>query len=518
MRYLVTGSQMKEVDQYTIERIGIPSLVLMERAALAVFEEVKKHVQKTDPIWILCGNGNNGADGVAVARMLHLKGYQVLAILAGKKDGGSREYGIQIDIAEKVGVHFIDDSGFSPGRCVLFVDALFGVGLNREILGAYGEIMEKFIECRPGFTIAVDIASGIHSDTGQVMGTAFRADVTVTFGYEKLGSMLYPGKEYCGQVIVADIGFPEKSLLETGTGYFTYEPGDERLIPKRPAYSNKGSFGKVLIAAGGRNMSGAAYLSALAAYRTGAGLVKIFTVEDNRTILQTGLPEAIIVTYDPKEAEAGTDAFQELMRTQCEWASVIVLGPGLGREAYVKNLVEGVLTNAYVPIILDADGLGTIAANPELTGYFTENIIVTPHLGEMARLTGSSIETIRKNLIAAAREYADRFGITCVLKDAVTIGACKDQRTFVNSSGNSAMAKAGSGDVLTGIIAGLLALGLEESDAAALGVWLHGCAGDAVRERYGSYSLLATQLTEEIYTIMQEQTREQRDEIIWQGF
>ncbi len=508
---------MKEVDRYTIECIGIPSLVLMERAALAVFEEVKKHVQKTDPIWVLCGNGNNGADGVAAARMLHLNGYHVQAILAGTKDRGSLEYVKQLDIAEKVGVDLVEYPDFSPGSCMLFVDALFGVGLNREILGAYREIMETFMEYRPVFTVAVDIPSGVHSDTGQIMGTAFPADVTVTFGYEKLGSMLYPGKEYCGQVTVADIGFPQKSLLETGTGYFTFEPGDEKLIPKRPAYSNKGSFGKVLIAAGGRNMSGAAYLSALAAYRTGAGLVKIFTVEENRTILQTGLPEAVIVTYDPKEAETGTEAFQELLKTQCEWASVIVLGPGLGREAYVKNLVEEVLTNAYVPIILDADGLSTIAANPKLTGYFTENIIVTPHLGEMARLTGSSIEAIRKNLIAAAREYADRFGITCVLKDAVTIVACKDQRTYINSSGNSAMAKAGSGDVLTGIIAGLMALGLEESDGAALGVWLHGRAGDAVREKYGSYSLLASQLTEELYTIMQEQTREQRDEIIWQG-
>ncbi len=498
---------MKEVDRHTIESIGIPSLVLMERAALAVFEEVKKHVQMTDPIWVLCGDGNNGADGVAVARMLHLKGYQVSAILAGKKDGGSREYGAQINIAEKVGVDLVEYADFKPGGCKLFVDALFGAGLNREVLGTYREIMEKVIECRPGFTVAVDIPSGIHSDTGQVMGAAFHANVTVTFGYEKLGIMLYPGKEYCGKVIVADIGFPMKSLAETGTEYFTLEPGDEELIPQRPAYSNKGSFGKVLIAAGGRNMSGAAYLSALAAYRTGAGLVKIFTVEENRTILQTGLPEAIITTYDPKEAAAGTEAFQKLLRKQCEWASVIVLGPGLGQEAYVKNLVEEVLTNAYVPIILDADGLGAIAANPELTGYFTENIIVTPHLGEMARLTGSSIEAIKKNLIAAAREYADRFGITCVLKDAVTIGALKDQRTYVNSSGNSAMAKAGSGDVLTGIIAGLLALGLEESDAAALGVWLHGRAGDTVREKYGSYSLLASQLTEEIHTIMQEQTR-----------
>lgn len=498
---------MKEVDHYTIDTIGIPSLVLMERAALAVVCEIEKLVNKKNRIWVLCGNGNNGGDGIAIARLLHLKGYGTTAILAGKRESATKETMIQLEIAKKVGVHLVDYPDFIFGECDLLVDALFGVGLNREVFGSYREIMDQVIASGPALTVAVDIPSGIHSGSGQIMGIAFRADVTVTFGFEKLGTMLYPGKEYSGTVVVAEIGFPDQSLSTIKPEFFTFEPGDVKKVPLRPAYSNKGSFGKVLVVAGSRNMSGAAYLSALAAYRTGAGLVKIFTVEENRTILQSELPEAIIATYDPKEADAGTEAFKELLGKQCEWASVIVLGPGLGRESYVKNLVEEVLTNAYVPIILDADGLGAIADNPDLTGYFTENIIVTPHLGEMARLTGSSVEAIKKNLIAAAREYADRFGITCVLKDAVTIGALKDQRTYVNSSGNSSMAKAGAGDVLTGIIAGLLALGLEESDAAALGVWLHGRAGDVLQEKYGSYSLLASQLTEEIHTILQEQTR-----------
>lgn len=507
MRALVTGGQMKEVDRYTIEKIGIPSLVLMERAALAVTEEVVKHGKKTDRIWVLCGNGNNGADGLAVARILHIKGYTVSALLAAGKEKGSREYITQVSIAEQTGVNLMEFSDFIPGTCEILIDALFGVGLDREILGRYREIMETVLLCRPKFTVAVDLPSGIHSDTGQIMGIALSADVTVTFGYEKLGTMLYPGREYSGKVHVADIGFPGISLERLKTEYFTLEPGDEDRLPKRPAYSNKGSFGKVLVVAGSKNMSGAAYFSALAAYRTGAGLVKIFTVEENRTILQTGLPEAIITTYDAGEAEAGTEEFKSLLVNQCEWATAIVLGPGLGQEDYARNLVEEVLANAYVPIIVDADGLGIIATNPELTSYFTENIIITPHLGEMARLTGSSVDTIRKHLVAVAREYADRFGITCVLKDAVTVGALKDQRTYINGSGNSAMAKAGSGDVLTGIIAGLLALGLEESDAAAFGVWLHGRAGDMVRERQGDHSLLARELAEEIHLIWQGQNR-----------
>jgi hydroxyethylthiazole kinase-like uncharacterized protein yjeF len=508
MRYLVTGEQMKRVDQYTIEQIGIPSLVLMERAALAVFKEAVGHVKQTDPVWVLCGSGNNGADGIAAARMLHLSGYKVLVILAGKKEKGSSEYLTQLSIAEKTGVDVSEGLAARSGTCGLLIDALFGVGLDREILGAYLEIIKSIIRCKPGFTIAVDIPSGIHSDTGQLMGAAIPADLTVTFGYEKLGTMLYPGKEYSGQVLVEDIGFPPESISYVNTEYFTFHKGDTELIPKRPAYSNKGSFGKVLLVSGSKNMSGAAFLSALSAYRTGAGLVRIFTVEENREILQTALPEAVIVTYHFKEAEKRTENFEQLLIEQCEWASVIVLGPGLGREGYVKNLVESVLVNAYVPVIVDADGLNTIASYPELTSYYTENIIITPHLGEMARLTGSSVELIKKHLIQTAREYANRFGITCILKDAVTIAALNDQRTYVNSTGNNVMAKAGAGDVLTGILAGLLAMGLEEPDAAALGVWLHGLAGDMRMKKYGEYSLLARELTDEIGIILQEQTRE----------
>ncbi|MGC6175464.1 NAD(P)H-hydrate dehydratase [Lacrimispora sp. 38-1] len=508
MRYLVTGEQMKRVDQYTIEQIGIPSLVLMERAAMAVFNEAVNHVKQTDPVWVLCGSGNNGADGIAAARMLHISGYKVLVILAGKKEKGSSEYLTQLSIAEKTGVDVVEGYNFKPGECSLLIDALFGAGLDREILGGHLEIMKSITGCRPGFTIAVDIPTGIHSDTGQIMGAAIPADLTVTFGYEKLGTMLYPGKEYSKRVIVADIGFPPESINHVKTEYFTFHKGDTALIPKRPAYSNKGSFGKVLLVAGSKNMSGAAFLSALAAYRTGAGLVKIFTVEENREILQTELPEAVIVTYHSSDAEKKTENFEQLLIEQCEWASVIVLGPGLGQAGYVRNLVESVLVNAYAPVIVDADGLNTIASYPELTGYYTDNIIITPHLGEMARLTGSAVELIKKHLIQTAREYADRFGITCILKDAVTVAALNDQRTYVNSSGNSSMAKAGAGDVLTGILAGLLAMGLEGPDAAALGVWLHGLAGDMRKKRYGDYSLLARELADEIDIILQEQTRE----------
>lgn len=502
MRYLVTSGQMKAVDQYTIEEIGIPSMVLMERAALKVAEEVQKRSQKGDRIWSLCGSGNNGADGIAAARMLFLKGYSVVIVLAGKRDKGSREFSAQLSIAEKLGIEIREGTALSEGCCDILIDALFGVGLDREILSPYREIIKAASKISPRLTVAVDIPSGIHGDSGQVMGIALKADVTVTFGWEKLGTMLYPGKEYAGEVAAADIGFPQAALQQIKPEYFTFEPGDEEQVPKRPSYSNKGTFGRVLIVAGAVNMSGACCLSALASYRMGAGLVKIFTVEENREILQSSLPEAILTTYRTDAAEEGAEEFEKLLKAQCGWADVIVLGPGMGQEPYVRQVVRLILTNAYVPIILDADGLNAVAEDPELTGYFTENIIITPHLGEMSRLTGSTVDNIKKHLKTTAREYADRFGITCVLKDAVTVAALKDGRTYVNSSGNCAMAKAGSGDVLTGIIAGLLAMGLEESQAAALGVWLHGRAGDSAREKHGDYSLLARELAEELSTVL----------------
>ena len=342
------------------------------------------------------------------------------------------------------------------------------------------------------------------------MGIALRADLTVTFGWEKTGTALYPGREYAGRVEVADIGFPGQALDAvkeaegTAAGDFAVTYGDDDLkrIPRRPAYSNKGTFGKVLIVAGSRNMCGAAYLSALSAYRTGAGLVKLLTVEENRQILQERLPEAIVATYTPDQLMEGRDEFRKMIEAQMEWADVVVLGPGLGNGPYVEYLVEDILTSAFVPVIIDADGLNAIAGHPYLTSYYTENIIVTPHLGEMARLTGESVDQIKENLAATALEYAGRYGLTCVLKDAATVTAGRDGNLYINSSGNSAMAKAGSGDVLTGIIAGLIAIGMDEEEAACLGVYLHGRAGDAAASKSGAHSLLASELADAVGSVM----------------
>lgn len=506
MKYVLTGTQMKAVDSDTIERIGIPSLVLMERAALAVADEAEKlahalekqgFLREQIQILAVCGTGNNGADGIAAGRILKGRGYPVTVVLAGNPEHSSREYQIQRQIAENLEVTIAEASDPLPGPCHIVIDALFGIGLSRPVEGDCRKLIQQLKEKRETEktrVVAVDIPSGIQADTGAVMGIALPADATVTFGFLKTGLALYPGKGYAGQVTVADIGFSDISLRETGWDCLMPEKTDLSLLPKRQPDGNKGTFGKVLIIAGSRGMCGAACLSALAAYRTGAGLVKILTVPENRIPLQTLLPEAIVETYEPEEPDAGL--FKAFVEHQCDWADVIVLGPGLGRESYVGYLAEVVLSYAYVPIVLDADGLNTVAKHPYLTRYFTENIIITPHMGEMARLCGCSTEELKTSPLQAARAYSSRYGAVCVLKDAVTVCADKEGNAWINSSGCSAMAKGGSGDVLTGVIAGLLARGMEGSQAAWMGVFVHGLAGEKAAGVWGDQGVLARSLAD----------------------
>lgn len=527
MRRLVTGKRAKEIDAYTMKEIGIPSMVLMERAALGVARAVKERfpawntggvAQRRRPegpaVVAVCGTGNNGADGVAAARMLRLAGFDACAAIIGDAGRGTEEFQKQLKIADRVGVPILgwQEIGNRPWDAV--IDAVFGVGLSREIEGDYRLCLEAMnsLSPIPGLRVAVDIPSGIHADTGRVMGTAFRADLTVTFGWEKQGTLLYPGREYAGNVRVEDIGFPEEAMEraageEERKAAFTYGPEDLAGVPARRAYSNKGSFGRVLVVAGSKGMCGAAYLSALGAYRCGAGLVKILTVEENRPVLQNLLPEAILALYDPETINRDKEGFRTFMEEQTSWADVVVLGPGLGAGPCVEYLAETILTSAFVPVIIDADALNAVAAHPYLTSYYTENIIITPHLGEMSRLTGKSIKEIQADLPSAASEYAARYGITCVLKDAATVAAGRDGDLYINSSGCSAMAKAGSGDVLTGIIAGLIAIGTEEEQAAFLGVYIHGLAGE--RAGRDSHSMLASELADALRDVLPDGRKEQ---------
>ena len=335
--------------------------------------------------------------------------------------------------------------------------------------------------------IAVDVPSGINADNGNIMGCAVKCDHTITFSFDKLGLELWPGNEYAGNILISEIGITNKSWLEHKPTFAFLEKEDIKALPKRPKHSNKGTFGKLLIIAGGDDMPGAAIMSAKAAYCNGVGLVKIYTSENNRATIQTVLPEAIIKTYQEK-----IDC-KDLIR-ELKWADAVVIGPGLGRTDNALSLVENVLAECEVPLVIDADALNILGENIELISNSHSNWIITPHLGEFSRITKLSIEFIQSNLANIALDYAKKYNLICILKDFHTVVANPYGLSYLNLSGNNGMATAGSGDVLTGIIGSFLAQGMNAIDASSYGVFLHGYAGDTACESMGMRSIMASDI------------------------
>lgn len=502
MKYLVTGTQMKQIDRFTIEKVGIPSMVLMERAALAVAKEIEKRIRPGERIWCICGTGNNGADGIAAARILYLKGYFVKLVCCGLEEKGTEEYHSQLAIARHVGVPEYRWDQVKEQIDGVVADGIFGVGLSRPVEGIYGEILDCLEEKRKcgniRTVVAIDLPSGICSDTGHWMGHGLKADVTVTFGYEKLGTALYPGKAWSGQVVVADIGFPDLARTAVGADTFTLEKADVRRMPERAADGNKGTFGKVLLIAGSKNMSGAAYFSALAAYRAGAGLVKILTEEENRVILQQQIPEAVLETISAEEVETSQEAASLVIREACQWADVVIAGPGLGTGVYGRQMTETILKEWNGPLVLDADALNVIAGQKELTRMYRSNVVITPHVKEFSGLCSCSVSHVKEHFMEMVKSYSETNDVIIIGKDAVTVAAKKGSPLYINSSGNSVMAKAGSGDVLAGIVGALVAQGMEPWDGAVFGVYLHGLAGDQWKDSHGKDGLLARELADQV--------------------
>ena len=516
MRILVDSKQMKRCDSNTIEHFGIPSLVLMERAAMGVVEEIEKCLpaaSATNGILLVCGYGNNGGDGLAIARMLWQKGYTVTVVMPPGEYKISQETQVQMNILER---YQISVKSRIPNREFdMVVDALFGIGLTRDLTGLCLEYVLEMNEMR-GRKVAVDIPSGINGDTGAVMGAGFYADMTVTFAFAKLGHLLFPGAEYAGEVVVKEIGIDRCSFLDVKPNTFCLDEGDLCEIPSRKTRSNKGSYGKVLTVAGQKNMVGAAFLSAKASYLTGAGLVKILTPEENRVILQQLLPEAILATYTdvqenknyacanmrgtPPSCDNALESLDEFL----SWASVVVAGPGIGTGALAQSMIKKIIACVDVPLILDADGLNIVAEHPEWLKEAKGTVIVTPHLGEMARLIHKDIPFIQNRMLETAKEFAEEYHVICVLKDARTVTAMPGGIAWVNASGNNGMATAGAGDVLTGIIAGLVAQGMEPQYAASIGVYLHGLAGEAQTEDRGTYGLMAQDILEGIVCVLKK--------------
>ncbi len=492
MEYLLNAQQMKRCDTDTIERIGIPSLVLMERAALSVVEEMHAAGCDLSSVLVVCGSGNNGGDGFAIARLLDEQGIRVTVAFVGKETSMSQEAAQQRKICENCGIKI--SSNYRGREYTTIVDAIFGIGLSREIEGSYADLID-WINRQNAYVVAVDIPSGICADSGRIMGTAVQANLTVTFAYRKIGQLLYPGTQCCGTVVRRDIGITADSLRGGRMSVFTYEPEDLQRIARRSPYSNKGTYGRVLLIAGSCGMSGAACLAAKAAYRSGSGLVRIFTPECNRAIIQTYLPEAIVTVYDP-------DIFPEcVLRKALEWADVTGIGPGLGCSSVSREILQYVLKHYAKCLVIDADGLNILAGSMELLDEAQADIILTPHIGEMMRLTGNQKEEILEDLISCAGRFAREYRVICALKDARTV-VSDGKETYLNTSGNNGMAVGGSGDILTGIICGLLAQRMQPFAAAAIGVYLHGLAGDLASRQHSSYGMIAGDITEQIGQVL----------------
>lgn len=507
-QYILSGEQSRKVDFYCIQELGIPSVVLMERAALAVTRRLQSLHKENERYYILCGVGNNGADGLAVARMLDDLRYPVTVGIVGTVEQATKEFKMQLNILKKTGISIeqIEASTLSFFEYDWIVDGIFGIGLSREVGGIYKTVIEK-VNASDCNVMSIDIPSGLHSDSGLPMGIAVVADETVTFGNYKLGHKLGEGRDYCGIVTVAPIGFRREAyekLLKTNEPLRTCEPDDKAtfLFPNRKQASHKGTFGKVAVIAGMGKMPGAAYFAAAAAYRCGAGLVKVITARECETVLNTKLPEALV--YSGSEGEIPLEILKKLL-LDCK---AIVIGPGLGQEMYAEQILMQVLQfhTDYLPelpVVLDADALNLMAKNKKLLQYLNPNFIITPHLLEMARLTDENVNKIMTNALEVAEGFSKAYGCTCVLKSATTIvtGQKKYLQTYLNLTGNSGMATGGSGDVLAGMLGGFLAQRHTEctlTEIAELVVWLHGTAGEIASEKKTEYSVMATDILEAI--------------------
>lgn len=509
MQIIVDSLTMKAIDNYTINEIGIPSLVLMERAALAVVDCVKEHMLSGDRILAICGTGNNGADGIAAARILKMQGYDADILIIGDIDKGSKEFRKQISIAENLGITIYNSVELN--EYTVIIDAIFGIGLNKAVRGEYLNLI-KTINSAKHTVFSVDIPSGLSTSLAKPLGDAVKANYTITFAYNKIGLILYPGHEYAGEVIVADIGLVKKIADEYKC--YIYDNNDLIKLPKRINDSHKGDYGKVLVIAGSIGMNGACYLASKAAYRMGAGLVKAVIPNENRTIMQTMLAETLICTYESNNELKASD--KDKILQEISWASVLVIGPGLGTDKTSVDIVKLVLSSAKVPIIIDADGINILAkmindydntsekdkddtniilANRLniLKDILPQNTILTPHLKELSRLFNIPLEKVKDNIIKVANAITKNNSFIYVMKDARTVVAHENNR-FINTTGNSGMSTAGSGDVLSGIIASLIAQGLEAKLGAELGVYIHGLAGDLATKDKNQYSIIASDI------------------------
>lgn len=492
---VVSKETMQALDKHMIENMKIPSLLLMENAAFGITTAVSEKFDNDTQVVVICGRGNNGGDGFATARQLMAKGYAVDVYLLGSKvnikgDAKTNADFFSNDIKEVTDAVqiCIPDNG-------VVIDAIFGIGLSRDIAGLYADVI-KVINNSKSYTIACDIASGIDSNTGQVLGAAVKADETITFACAKQGHMLFPGREYTGKLTVKEIGVFGEFDIGSMEGY-----ENDLELSRRKSNSHKGVYGKLACVVGSRGMSGAGIMCAGGALKAGAGLTTIGIPRNLQDIFSSAIPECMTFALDDEQGALSfkcVSGIDELM----EGKTALAAGCGLSLCSGTIKAVEHMVRNYDLSKVFDADAINVISKNTSILDQKTGNIVLTPHIGEFARLCGTEIT----NPLEQAKDFAEKHGITLLLKGATTIVTDGNRTSFV-LTGTPGMAKGGSGDVLTGVIGGLLASGMSCFDAALHGTYICGKAGESAAKLYGEHSMTAMDTLSQIGSIMMEMTK-----------
>lgn len=500
---IVTAEQMQELDRRAVEGAGIPALTLMENAGRGVAEAAARMTEARPdrPIVIICGRGNNGGDGFVAARHLAQMGRKPQVFLAAEQGHVSGDAGANLRRLEEAGLAAAEVDSAEPVaraccRAGLVVDALLGTGLSGDVRGLSAELIDAINECGAP-VLAVDLPSGLDADSGRRLGAAVRADETITMGLPKLGLFLHPGADYSGRVTVADIGLPADLVGDSPGVAELVDPEWVRLLlPRRARTAHKGDFGRVLAIAGSVGMSGAACLCAEAALRVGAGLVTVGCPASINDILEAKLTEAMTFPLAETYGRAlDTRALAPILEL-AERADVLAIGPGLSRQPETAVLVRRLVARVSKPMVIDADGLNALADAAVILESEHAPAVLTPHPGEMGRLMGVSAKAVQARRAHFAEAAANRCNSVIILKGACSIVAEDGRPLTINPTGNPGMASGGTGDVLTGMVAGLIAQGLLPFEAAAAGAYLHGLAGDLAARRVGEASLVAGDLLE----------------------
>ena len=509
---IVSAEEMRVIDRRASEEFGVASLILMENAGIRVVEAAETLLADKDGsrVVVAAGKGNNGGDGLVVARHLLNSGAEVDVFLLGNPEEMTPDTRINYEILQKMEArlfHLHDEEGLNRLAMAalsadLIIDAIYGISFRGRLNDFDRQVVSILNRCQKPI-IAVDIPSGVEADTGRVLGEAVRAAWTVTLALPKLGLLVEPGCSYAGKVTVADISIP--SQLLTGRGLKTNLLTEDMIkgfFPPRPRESHKGTYGHALIIGGSLGMTGAVMLSSAAALSTGAGLVTAAVPESLQPVVEGGLAEVMTVPLPETRQKSIALEALPVIENLLGRSSVCAIGPGMSRYPEAKAIIRFVLERSGVPVVIDADGLNALSEDMGVLQNRQIPIVLTPHPGEMARLLGTAVEQLPSRRLETAREAASKWGVTVVLKGSRTVVAEPSGETYLNITGNPGMATAGSGDVLTGIITGLIAQGIRPNTAAAIGTYLHGRAGDLAKESRGERGMVAGDMVRTLPEVM----------------